>query len=364
MKRLFAVAVLVCLFLPRPAFCVDPARAIWTQRSFDSGHKAAVSWEVGPSFAPSIAVPLKENIEGVATYGDVIICHGGNGSVFALSKIGQLLWATKTDSKPIGVPMVYKGNIFTMKENGKLQRTVEKNGDVVSDVKLFPAGTTDVTRWGHYGIVGGSSQLVCINLFNGARQWSLALDWDPLPVAASSNVVVVNTSKMLSCVSIINGKTLWQKDFGTSLAGVPTVSEDRIYVATVNGNFICARLWDGEKLWEAPRGYSRAGATVDGNRLFIPGDGAVLCYNAVTGKQIWKTSLSKENLWAQIIKTGNTLHVAGTDFKLYQLDAQDGKTLSNIALMGRVSQEMAVGIDYLVFGDGNKRLYIFPSKPR
>ncbi len=364
MKRLLAVAILVCLFSPQTAFCVDPARAIWTQRGFDSGHKAAVSWEVGPSFAPSIAVPLKENIEGVATYGDVIICHGGNGSVFALSKIGQLLWATQADSKPIGVPTVYKGNVFTMKENGKFQRTAEKNGSVVSDVKLFQAGTTDVTRWGHLGVVGGSSQLVCVNLLNGARVWTVALDGDPLPVAASSNLVIVNTSKTLSCLSIINGKTLWQKDFRVKLSGVPTVSEDRVYVATMNGNLICARLWDGEKLWASPRGYSRANATVDGNRLFIPGDGAVFCYNAVTGKQIWKTSISKENLWAQIIKTGNTLHITGTDFKLYQLDALGGKMLSSIALMGRVSQEMAVGIDYLVFGDGNKRLYVFPNKPR
>lgn len=357
-----ALAVLLSQFGLVVAF--PPERAIWVQRGYDPQKTGAVPWEAGPNFVLSgEAIRTKETVQGVSTYGDLVVCSGTNGSVFTLAKWGAAVWATRLDSQPIGVPAFSRGHLFVFKKNGKLAKLRENNGTVVWDIKMAEEGQTDVTVVGdRLGVFASKRSVICVDLESGVRVWEKPISGNIQPLSCQGTFILVNAESELLCLLLGNGNKVWGRKLETGFAGVPVISGDRIYVGTFNENVMCLSLWTGNTVWQAERGYSGAAPTVADGKVWVPGNGTVWCYRAEDGKPVWKSVLDKSSdfvFWNQLAKSGDLLFASGNSPYLYVLDAENGQTKKKLSVSSGVGVDLALGFDYIVAVDARKQIFIF-----
>lgn len=110
------------------------------------------------------------------------------------------------------------------------------------------------------------------------------------------------------CLSAETGKVIWTQGFeeryvepggmgGNGTRATPTVADGRLYILGALGRLVCMDARDGKELWSAQFsnvptwGYS-ASVLVHGNLAISGGgrdDGALVAFDAVTGKLAWKT---------------------------------------------------------------------------
>lgn len=129
------------------------------------------------------------------------------------------------------------------------------------------------------------------------------------PVFTSDRMYIMGEKDSLAMLMAfdLNGKLLWQKDYGREWVKnyngsrcAPTIVDDLIYATSGMGNIYCFDRKTGEKRWSVDMvndlhgvfplfGYSEAVA-IDGDRLFCtPGgrDTNVVALDRLTGKLLW-----------------------------------------------------------------------------
>jgi outer membrane protein assembly factor BamB len=123
----------------------------------------------------------------------------------------------------------------------------------------------------------------------------------------------------LYCLDVQTGKKLWSFQTGSHTEATPNVVEGKVYCGAGDDGVYCLDAKTGAKLWQFPdpKGAKELTWHVDstpavaGNRVFIgggfdedrdedPGDPAIACLDAKTGKRIWqvrtpKTLVSKKD---------------------------------------------------------------------
>ena len=112
--------------------------------------------------------------------------------------------------------------------------------------------------------------------------------------------------QMIYCLNADTGKTIWEKAIekaypessgGDGTRATPTVDGDRVYILGARGTLLCLNTESGSELWRTtfhhiPQwGYSGS-VLIEGDLAISSGgakDGALVAFDKITGKQIWKT---------------------------------------------------------------------------
>lgn len=120
-------------------------------------------------------------------------------------------------------------------------------------------------------------------------------------ISVAGNRAFVVGSRLVYCLNVEDGKTLWKIPFPASHS-TPAVQQGRVYVYGTAGRFVCLDAENGETLWskdmEKDLGASRAGQYGYAASPILVGDlvlisaridgGALVAFDRRTGELVWK----------------------------------------------------------------------------
>ena len=188
--------------------------------------------------------------------------------------------------------------------------------------------------------------------------------------------------------------SIWDDDKGDGPRATPTVDGDRVYALSGPGHLVCVSVTDGKVLWQttmdrlggaAPQwGYSES-VLVDGNRvLCTPGgwQGAVAALDKLTGKVLWQTKEFRDPAhYSSIVPAtinGTAQYVQRTEKSIVGIGVNDGRVLWKADFMqGRtavaptpivkdneiyVTAGYGAGCKKVRVGPGNDTVTVFENK--
>lgn len=260
------------------------------------------------------------------------------------------------------------------------------NPDVNSEVILGEAALSDgkvfIARREFFDDpVHQPSKLYVLDARTAREIWQTTLPFEvrTSPTMADRYVFIGGDSHAI-CVDRINREIEWAREFRNRpeweeydrkyATGPPAVGEGRVFFGTVNGYFYAFELETGRELWsykatELPDNSEPAddanlsvfdgpAAVVDGMVYIGNWNGFVYCFDAETGKVIWRNeSLGRGGVQPGPTVVGDTLY-ANDHVDLVALDRHDG------SLQWRFSEDPGRTCESLVYADDT--IYV-PSGP-
>jgi outer membrane protein assembly factor BamB len=145
----------------------------------------------------------------------------------------------------------------------------------------------------------GSYDIYAIDAATGALAWQLkTTDDGPTAVTIADGAAAYNTeSCTVEVVEARSGERIWSRWLGDPLLAQPAVSGDRLFIAWPHAGkhkFGAFGLCDGRPLWETELEHDVITApVVSGGAVYVSSfDGAVACFDAVSGRQRWRREMN------------------------------------------------------------------------
>lgn len=155
----------------------------------------------------------------------------------------------------------------------------------------------------------------------------------------------------LAAVDIIDGDLEGKKNLGDACAVPPTVYNNILYQAFEIGSYglIAYDVSDGSSIWALDGHYSRSSPVIVNElALFQSLRGEVICFNYLTGEEIWRQSLNKGIRNSPAFKD-NVLITVTLDGTIYAFDSTSGN------IMWELNLNAPVFADPVIDGE---RLYV------
>jgi outer membrane protein assembly factor BamB len=272
----------------------------------------------------------------VATNGKVVIAFFGSEGLYCYDLDGKLLWKKDLGLLDSGFYMVpeaqwgFASSPVIYQDRVIVQCDVQKNSflaalDINSGEEIWRMSRDEVPTWSTPTvhsfegktqiIVNGYKHIGGYDFENGTEIWKMSGGGDipvPTPVVAHGTIFINNAHGQLSPIYAI--KPSAKGDI--SLAENATSNENIVWSIKKGGAYIQSPLVYGDYLYN------------------LRGNGSLKCFEAKTGKEIYKESL-KASFSASAVAAGNKIYFssergkifviqAGPDFKLLaENDMQD-----------------------------------------
>ena len=166
----------------------------------------------------------------------------------------------------------------------------------------------------------------------------------------------------LSVVDLSNGNTVWQEKVGIILTE-PLVTEDAVYVASLNGTLSKLDALTGTKRWsfDVESQIHSSPAYADGLVVFGNDAGEICAISADDGTEKWRFSTGSAVVAAAMISSG-TVFFGSTDKRFYALRLSDGQEIWHFDAGGKFYNGAAAVDSLILFGSTDHFLYCVNAK--
>lgn len=231
---------------------------------------------------------------------DRLFVGASDGKFYSVEmSTGTIQWSFDTKSENLAQPLLHDGVVYFLAGNNVFYAL-----DAVSGRQLWLYSRQDTSEFSirggsqaalHNGIlyVGFSDgSLVALKSENGTPLWEVQLnknkrfrDIDATPVVADNNIYVSGYDDKLYCLNL-NGEIQWRVEAGGY--SPVTVSGDRIYYPTTNGEVMALNKNNGSTVWkfEVPDGIATEIKFINGDLVFGESQGALRFLEKNQGKEI------------------------------------------------------------------------------
>ena len=266
--------------------------------------------------------------------GKLFLNQSAQGTQLINLKEKKVIWSAKDSSQDeltifISSP-AYKNNKIVI--NG-IKCGNSKDGKIIWKKEISPEGSFDRDSIIYGNKVFSSNYeaedknfLFCNDLETGSTIWEHKTGFDRTEkmVVAGGRVFIFqqirnqdrknDQRQRILCVSAENGMFLWEKEITSESNHRMCADKDLI----VFGD-LCLEAKTGKELWRLP---SKSRYLAMSDRCIIQSEGNTVCYDKLTGKQVWLNTIRSR----QPVIAGNKLF--GLDEKLiYCFDMKDGTEL-------------------------------------
>jgi len=163
------------------------------------------------------------------------------------------------------------------------------------------------------------------------------------PAVASGRVIAADDEGKLSCLSLVDGKTLWDRRFTGAFLAAPVVSEGRIFTAVSRR----------ETRYETTRG----GLFSAGGSVAVTDEkGEALALDLERGQTLWRRYFTRPIQGGPAVR-GDRLVLGSSDHKIHCLSARDGALLWTYKTSGEVVASPAIVEDRVLAPSRDQRLY-------
>ena len=311
------VIVLLALFVPRgeePRIGEDlTGEPLLTAADDDTGKETSSSDEGSPSGSVepvrtdvvSLAESWKKGFDAPVTSSpaacsDQVVFGCRDGSIYAFSQEGDMIWRYQTGDGVGASPCCISGKVIG----------ANYSGDVL-----------------------------CLDMATGEKKWSFAAR-DKIvssPRARGDMVIIATMEGNLMALDLRDGSPKWAKKVGDEIWATSTIGKDYIITATTEGSLIKLNH-EGEILWSArPGGGIRSTPLcLEGEDLVVFGtkDKYLYGYSLSGGDLMWRYSCGGE-VNAPPAKAGSSILVGSDDGNLYAV-SMNGQLLWRTPLGGTI----------------------------
>jgi outer membrane protein assembly factor BamB len=317
-------------------------------------------------------------LSGPVSDGQHLYALSADGEVMALSHVnGEVAW--RADIVPegesrnlLGGGVAYaKGSVFVTTPFNQVFCLEASNGKIKWQQSVnSPVRTSPTVREDRVFVVTINNELQVFDAISGQSLWhhnglveSAGLLGGAAPAVGEGVVVVPYSSGEIYALRVDNGYQLWADnlfstrhlDAVSTMAQIkarPIINQGIVYVVSHGGRMAAIDLRSGRRLWDLDIAAIRTPAVVGDFIFVITLQNELICLHRETGAVRWVRALPKgrgDISWAGPLVTGDALLIVGSDGRIVQLQAADGKVISQI------STDNAIKISPMVAG---KTLFI------
>jgi outer membrane protein assembly factor BamB len=253
------------------------------------------------------------------TCGDRVLFGCRDGSVYAFTSKGEMVWRFMTGDGVGASPFCTSGKVIG----------ANYSGDVV-----------------------------CLDLEKGEKIWSFAAREKIVssPKARGNMAIIATMGGNLMALDMKDGRLLWAKKIGEEIWATSTIGKDYIISATTDGSLVKLNH-DGDILWSAkPGGGIRsAPLCLEQEDLVVFGtkDKYLYGYSLSNGNLMWRYSCGGE-VNAPPVRAGSSILVGSDDGNLYAVSI-NGQLVWRVSLRGTIlSKPFVEGDNAFVTTYGSK----------
>jgi outer membrane protein assembly factor BamB len=270
-------------------------------------------------------------------------------------------------------PVLYRGVLYQLADNGQLRALDRVTGKVVWKRKLggLSASSPAVAGGSVYvsilevrkGVKRG--RIVALKIRTGKVRWSRDLDTrtESSPLLNSGRLYVGTEKGVLLALNAHNGRTVWRYQADGAIKASPTLARGVLYFGDYEGYVHAVRLRDGRRVWRAgvARRSIRSGrfyatAAVAFGRVYVGStDGRQYSLSAADGELAWAKQTGDYVYSSAAVDNvpglGPTVFFGSYDGNVYALDARSGNQRWRHRSGGRISGSPTIVGDRLYFSD-------------
>jgi outer membrane protein assembly factor BamB len=164
----------------------------------------------------------------------IIISTGYNEIISVYAKNGKIDWIKKLNAVPVSHPVITDEVIYIITNDNKLYALDRNDGDIkwihsgISKRSAVLGSANPVVYKNIVFASYSSGEIYAINQKNGETIWSKTLtadiynftsfeltDIDATPLIKREKIYAVSNSGKLAAINVVNGNTIWEKDFSS-----------------------------------------------------------------------------------------------------------------------------------------------------
>ena len=327
-------------------------------------------------------------------------CFNSGNISGRLSDKPEIKWHTELPALDPTSPVIFADKVIVGLPNKRIvaydTETGEKVGDIWVDVPLrVPPVIFDDKMWfigfGAYNKVGSydfsrgkmiwskscgdaqisgiptdssfiiatlSGGIYALSAGDGKKRWSqrrkLAIK---TAMAYTAGSVFVASGDEISRIDG-DGKIIWRKKLGGVLSGALTISDNKIFAHSDNGNIYALSPEDGKIIWQnSISDESGLPMATDGKNLIVMDkSGKIFAFDCETGKRKWITKLGDVITSPAIIVGENVIAVSYTG-KMFKVDIETGLLEYSLSLDKPVRQPPVSDGEKIFIASSNGELF-------
>lgn len=325
-----------------------------------------------PALIWSIATNDKTQSSPVISDGTLFF---GNekGTLFAIRSDKTVLWKYNAGSPVTAPPLIYGDKVLFGTDNGLFPAVDKSTGKPVWIFKAENQILGSANAWTagkREGIIFGSYDyfLYCLNPASGRLQWKIETEnyINGTPAIADNKIVFGGCDGYLRIVDQVTGRVRDTINIGVYIAASPALYDQKAYFGDYDGNLYCFDLLKRKLCWRAP---SVEGS---GSIMSVPATNGIVvitgredkylcCYNAGSGKLLWKFRTNGKITGSAVLTQSKVLF-GSEDGYVYLLSLLDGKKIWSFNTGSPVKSSPAISGErfYILTEDG--RLLAFGNK--
>ncbi len=189
---------------------------------------------------------------GVTPFGRDLVISSRDGNLQARGLDNGLLWRSEAASPLLTPPVLYRGTVYGVTQEGWVHGVDAKTGEGKFKVKLGSVAAAPAAKDGLLLLPERSGELHAFDLDKLEVRWSYGLEgqlWAS-PVCWHSYVYAVSWANTVRCLSLPTGDDVWEQGLDAPVTATPVVAAGRLYVVTEGGQLLVFDALTGQRLFE------------------------------------------------------------------------------------------------------------------
>jgi outer membrane protein assembly factor BamB len=299
---------------------------------------------LGLPTTPVWARGLKAYIEYPPSYCDGrLYVNTYAGRTFAIDALtGRILWSKRGSGPKASTPAIAGSRLIVTSKDGTITALDREDGHTLWQIRTqarVESSPVAIDGIAYFGVTDG--RLFAVDVETGRIRWAFDTGGriNSSPSVWRNRICITTYAGSIFCLDRRNGHKLWdryiKRDFVRyeSFYASPSTDGTRLFTISRSGKVLALRASDGETLWTHDlntTGYSTP-AVARGKVLVGDFVGTLHCYDAATGKELWRRYVGGRILGPALV-VGNLVFFSTLEQKTYAVRLSDGRRVWQLGI--------------------------------
>jgi outer membrane protein assembly factor BamB len=278
----------------------------------------------------------------------------------------NIKWKSKLYNLASG-PLTFGGNsIINSGENGRLGFYAPSSGHYKGQIRArtsVQTGLTVVDSFVYYAEVHDRNRLICRNLHNRRKVWSLAVkDVTGAPIIIDKHIFIASADGDLMSLDRMTGDIIWRDTASSRCLPGPSGKNDIIYFPLADGEVRGYEMNEGKQVFRIQLNEPVVSKAVIDDKIYISGSqGSLYALDKLTGKVIWQKNYGSA-IWTTPVVDGKRLYYGDNGGNLVALDKDSGEKVWSFDCGGVIAASPIIVGDFIIAASLDRHLYCVERK--